>query len=167
MASNNKIASVFSREGAAGYLIKTRPNNYAQNLSAKLITYACVISLSIVVSVCVFAFFNKLSIANFILFGLACVVIYLVHLLWSAEMDIMNPQTVYYATTGNHSNNPNERKSLIAMLFLSFLFFAISLFLSVENISTAWLKVLIVTIILLGYRIWSYLSKIKFYYKEK
>lgn len=167
MASNNKIASIFSREGSAGYLIKTRPNNYHQNLTAKLITYAIVVSVSIIASVMIFAFYNSLSVINIILLGLSCVMIYLNHMLWSAEMDIMNPQYNQYATSGNHSSNPNETKSVVAMLFLAFLFFALSLFLSIENINLSWVKVFGIALALLGYRIWSYYNKIKFYYKEK
>ena len=82
-------------------------------------------------------------------------------------MDVMNPQYDQYATTGTHISNPNETKSTIAMLFLSFVFFGISLFLSVENIATAWIKVGIVALAILGYRIWSFYNKVKYYYKEK
>ena len=167
MASNNTIASVFSREGAAGYLIKIRPNNYHQNLIAKFIIQAVVMTISIIVSICIFSFFNKLSVGNVICFGLTSIFLYLSHLLWSAEMDVMNPQYDQYATTGTHISNPNETKSTIAMLFLSFVFFGISLFLSVENIATAWIKVGIVALAILGYRIWSFYNKVKYYYKEK
>lgn len=167
MASNNKIASVFSREGSAGYLIKTRPNTYHSSLVAKFVTYAVVISTSIIVSVIIFATFNSLSVFNIILFGISCILIYLNHLLWSAEMDIMNPQNMQYSTTGNHISNPNETKSTISMLFLAFVFFGISLFLAVENVNVAWLKVSIVALALVLYRIWSFYSKVKYYYKEK
>lgn len=167
MASNNKIASVFSREGAAGYLIKTRPNGYHKNLIAKFVTYAVVISVSIVVSVIVFSMFNSLSAINVIMLGLTSILVYLSHLLWSAEMDIMNPQNLQYATTGNHVSNPNETKSTIAMLFLAFVFFAISLFLSVENVGVSWLKVMIIALVFVLYRCWSFFSKVKYYYKEK
>ena len=82
-------------------------------------------------------------------------------------MDIMNPQNMQYSTTGNHISNPNETKSTISMLFLAFVFFGISLFLAVENVNVAWLKVSIVALALVLYRIWSFYSKVKYYYKEK
>ena len=82
-------------------------------------------------------------------------------------MDVMNPQTNHYATTGEHSSNPNETKSSITMFIMSVLFVGIALFLSMENIKVAWLKVMLVALALLVYRIWSILSKIKYYYKEK
>lgn len=167
MATNNKVASIYSREAQAGYLLKTRPNGHISNLTAKLVTYFVVTTLSIIASVCVFASFNSLSVLNIIFFALCAIFIYLTHLLWSAEMDIMNPQNLQYSTTGTHVSNPNETKSTIAMIFLSFVFFAISLFLAMEDINQAWVKVAVVALLILIYRIWSYASKIKYYYEEK
>lgn len=167
MATNSKIASIYSREAQAGYLVKTRPNGHNSNLTAKLVTYAIIVTLSIIASVVVFATFNNLGVVNIILFGVCCIVIYLLHMFWSAEMDIMNPQNLQYSTTGTHVNNPNETKSTIAMVFLCAVFFAISLFLLMENQSTAWIKVALVAIAILAYRVWSFYSKIKYYYEEK
>ena len=82
-------------------------------------------------------------------------------------MDIMNPQYTQYATTGEHNNNPNETKSNVTMFIMSVLFVGIALFLSMENVNAAWIKVVLVSLGLLVYRIWSVLSKIKYYYKEK
>ena len=82
-------------------------------------------------------------------------------------MDIMNPQYTQYATTGEHNNNPNETKSTVTMFIMSVLFVGVALLLSLENIKVAWLKVVLVALALFVYRIWSYLSKIKYYYKEK
>lgn len=167
MATNNKVASIYSREAQAGYLVKTRPNGHNSNLTAKLVTYAIITSISIVASVCVFASFNSMSILNIILFGMSAILIYLIHMFWSAEMDIMNPQNIQYSTTGSHVNNPNETKSTIAMVFLAAVFFAISLFLLMENSQIAWVKVLFIALAYFAYRVWSFYSKIKYYYEEK
>lgn len=167
MATNNKVASIYSREAQAGYLVKTRPNGHNSNLTAKLVTYAVITTISIIAAVCVFASFNDLSVLNIILFGISAVLIYLIHMFWSAEMDIMNPQNIQYSTTGTHVNNPNETKSTIAMVFLSAVFFAISLFLSTEDIGVAWIKVALIALAILVYRIWSFYSKIKYYYEER
>lgn len=167
LASNGKVASIYSREGAAAYLNKTRPNEYRNNLIAKLVPNIAVMICSIIASVVVFGKFTTLSEANKVWFALGVIFVYLMHLLWSAEMDIMNPQSSQYATTGDHHNNPNETKSSITMFILSFIFFAVALFLMIENIEIALIKVCLVAFALLAYRVWSYLSKIKYYYKEK
>ena len=167
MASSNKIASVYSREGAAGIENKTRPTSYFQTLTAKLITYAVVITISIISSVCIFASYNELATANKIFFAFSAIFVYVNHLLWSAEMDIMNPQNFRYSNMASNISNPNETKSTIAMLVLAGVFTGVSLFLSIENIAVAYLKVMILAIGLLIYRCWSYYTKTKIYYKEK
>lgn len=167
LASNGKMASVYSREGAAAYLNKTRPNEYRQNLVAKLVPNAVIIMVSIIASVSVFSGFTNLDTLNRVFFSLTAIFAYVMHLLWSAEMDIMNPQSLHYATTGEHSNNPNEAKSSVIMFIISFAVFIFGLFLSVEDVKVAWLKICLVCLALLIYRVWSYLSKIKYYYKEK
>lgn len=167
LASNQKMASVYSREGAAAYLNKTRPNEYRTNLIAKLVPNAVVIILSIIASVSIYANFAKLDTVGRVFFSLTAISAYLMHLLWSAEMDVMNPQTAHYATTGEHPNNPNETKSNITMFIVSILICGVGLFLSIEDVKVAWIKVGIICMALLAYRVWSYLSKIKYFYKEK
>ena len=167
LATNSKIASIYSREGAAAYLNKTRPNEYRTNLIAKLVPNAIVMVTSIIVASCVFADFAVLNTISKICFALTAIFAYLMHLLWSAEMDIMNPQTNHYATTGDHANNPNETKSSVTMFIVSFLTCGIGLFLSMENLKVSWVNVSILFAALLVYRIWSYLSSIKYFYKEK
>lgn len=167
LATNGKVASIHSREGAAAYLNKTRPNEYRTNIIAKLVPNAVVMTTSIIASTIIFGTFTSLSSINVILFGATAVFVFLMHLLWSAEMDIMNPQYTQYATSGEHNNNPNETKSTVTMFIMSVLFVGVALLLSIENIKVAWLKVVLVSLGLLVYRIWSILSKIKYYYKEK
>ena len=167
LATNGKVASIYSREGAAQYLNKTRPNEYRTNLIAKIVPNALVMSISIIASVGIFSGFTNLTPINCVLFGITALFTYLMHLLWSAEMDVMNPQYTQYATTGEHNNNPNETKSSVTMFIVSVLFVGLALFLSMEDIKLAWIKVAFISIALLVYRVWSYLSKIKYYYKEK
>ena len=167
LATNSKIASIYSREGSAAYLNKTRPNRYSLNLIAKLVPNAIIMVISIIVSVSIFAGFTTLSATAIIGFGLTAIFMYLMHLLWSAETDIVNPQTQHYATTGEHNNNPNETKSTVTMFIISVLTCGVGLFLLMENAKIAWIKIAIVACALLIFRIWSYLSKIKYYYKEK
>lgn len=167
LASNNRIASIFSKEGAASYLIKTRPVNYHKSLIAKVISSAIVIIIAIIATVAVFKSFNGLSAFDTVLFGLTIIFMYISHMLWSAEMDVMNPQSAQYATTGTHVSNPNETKSSIAMFGMAFLFFGISLFLSIENPNTVWIKVSLVALAFMVYRIWSFYNKVKYFYKDK
>jgi len=88
-------------------------------------------------------------------------------LFWSAELDIMNPQNEQYATTGEVSSNPNEKKSTILAFIISFLVFGVSLFFFMENQTYTWLKLAIIGIVFAISRIYFYFTKIKVYYGEK
>lgn len=167
LASNGKMASVYSREGSAAYLNKTRPNEYRTNLIAKITPNAVVMIISIIASCAIVAKFSALNTFNDVCFALVVIFAYVMHLLWSAESDVVNPQSSHYATTGEHPNNPNETKSSITMFIVSFITCLISLFLCIENIKVAFVKIVLIFLALLIYRVWSYLSTIKYFYKEK
>jgi len=79
----------------------------------------------------------------------------------------MNPQNEQYATTGEVTDNPNEKKSTILAFIISFLVFAISLFFFLEKAKYTWLKLAIISIVFAITRIYFYFSKIKVYYGEK
>ena len=167
LASNGRMASAFSREGACGYLVKTRPVSSHKSMLAKMLVPTCLICVSIVASICIFRFMNNLAILDSIFLCGISLCVYISHMLWSVEMDIMNPQHAQYASTGTHPNNPNETKSSIAMFALAAAFAGIGLFLCMEDASIAWFKVCLIAVIFLVYRIWSFYSKVKYLYKEK
>ena len=82
-------------------------------------------------------------------------------------MDIMNPQNEQYATTGEHTNNPNEIKASLTAFFVSAIFTFLFYFLINENLETVWIKLLIVAVVFVIWNAFMYFSKVKLYYKEK
>ena len=100
--------------------------------------------VSVIVTMIVFSYFTTLGGFDLLLIGGAIYFIYLAHLFWSAEMDIMNPQYDQYATfSENNSNNPNESKSTIFAFLIAFAIFAVSLLLAIESMSVVWIKIFI------------------------
>ena len=93
--------------------------------------------------------------------------IYLAHLFTSAENDIMNPQYEQYATFNEQANNPNETSSGVMAILFSAAVFGISFFLTSRSDVGAWLKLAIVAICFAIFKVFTYLSKIKAFYKEK
>ncbi len=166
-SSNSSMASVYSEEGASSYLIKTTPKPFLQSLVAKIIVNAVGVSISIGVSVGIFVWFSNISVVNGIIIFVMVDAFYLGHLLFSACLDIMNPQTAQYATTGEVSNNPNEIKSVIVALALSSVIALATFFLISENPLSVWTKLMCVGLVFLAWEIYNYVSKINVYYKEK
>ena len=165
LSSNVTSARIYSEEGNSSYLIKTNPKPYAKSLVAKLIPNAIVMTFSILATVIVYSQFSMKFVSIPLMF-LTIILLYIGHLLWSAELDFMNPQNSFYATTGTHTNNPNEIKSTIYAFVISIITAGFTFFLLNENFKTFWIKALLLALIFCGFRIYSYFTKIKVYYKE-
>lgn len=166
LASNSRIASIFSSEGQAAYLMKTAPATYHKSLSAKLVFNAILMITSIFITSIIFYFTNGHSVLGSFMLFFTVLFTYIGHMLWSAELDIMNPQYEQYASTGSHIKNPNENKSIIYCFMLAFIFFAVSLFLFTENVTAAWIKIAVIALAFMLFRAYLYYNKIKVYYRE-
>ena len=90
--------------------------------------------------------------------------LYIGHLLWSAEMDYMNPKVELYAEVGGAiSINPNEAKSSALAFILSFLFAYLVFFFVGQSVTDGFYRVLIVSALFLLARIILFVRKIRAY----
>ncbi len=167
LMTNIDIASVYSRDGSSAYLNKVQPTPYAVLLISKLIFPMIVALVGAIFTVNVFAIESGMKPNDAIMIGIMIYGIYIAHLFSSAERDIMNPQYKQYATFNEQANNPNESGSGVMAIIMSVVVFAIALFLSSRSDATVWIKLAIVSWALAGFKVFTYLSKIKAFYKEK
>ncbi len=167
MSTNNALASVFSREGNASYLNKIHPVPYRVPLTGKLVLNMAICIVSLCVSVGVMNIFVPMGTGNAIMLALGMCFIYLAHLLWSAEMDLMNPQNREYQTTGKSQKNPNEAKSTIYCFIMAGLYSFVMYFLISENFAKMFPKIMLIGAVVFAVRLYLYLTRIKLYYKEK
>ena len=166
---NFYASSIYSRDGRSSYLIKTQPARYWPLLLAKL----CPNTVFMVMALA--ATFVILLITTSFGFGLTLMLmggvlaVYLSHLLYCAESDLMNPQVELYATVGGSENNPNENRATLTAFLVSFLVAGVMLFLMYKGggVARTFAKLLIVSSLVLVYRVYMFFSKIKLYYKEK
>lgn len=167
LMTNIDIASIYSRDGTSSYLNKVQPAPYAILLYSKLFFPMIIAFIGAVLTVNIFAIESSLSAIDAVMIGITIYCIYLTHLFSSAESDIMNPQYEQYATFNEQANNPNESSSGIMAIILSAAVFVIAMFLSSRGDSATWIKLAAITAILAGFKIFTYISKIKAFYKEK
>ena len=167
LSSNVIIASTYSKEGNSGYLNKINPVPYSVVLSGKFILNALICTISIITSTILIDVFANIGVMQTILLTISLLAIYYAHLLWSAELDIMNPQNRLYQTTGESQKNPNETKSTIIAFILSVAFGYICFFLMSENISVVFIKLLLLSLLIMIIRLYLFLTRVKLYYKEK
>ena len=167
MMTNIDIASVYSRDGSSSYLNKVQPAPYATLLLSKLIFPMVIALIGCVFAVNIFAIESALSKMNAWMIGIMIYGVYVAHLFSSAEKDIMNPQYEQYATFNEQTNNPNETASGVGVIIISAVVFTLALFFSSRNDPATWTKLAVVAVVLAGYKVFTYLSKIKAFYKEK
>ena len=167
LMTNIDIASVYSRDGSSSYLNKVQPTSYAVLLVSKLIFPMILALIGAILTVNVFAIEAGLKFFDALTIGIAIYGVYIAHLFSSAESDIMNPQYKQYATFSEQANNPNETSSGIMTIIISAVVFVIALFLSSRGDTTTWIKLAIIACVFAGLKVFTYLSKIKAFYKEK
>lgn len=121
LASNGIIATLYSKEGRAGYMKKTEPINILQPLFAKLVFFFAMSLPSVIATVVVFGQFNVATFKWYDIVLLAGMLLFTqyAHIIFSAMLDILNPQNEQYATIGESAKNPNENVSTISAFILS------------------------------------------------
>lgn len=184
LLSNGLIATLYSKEGRAGYIKKTKPTNPIISLTSKL-TFNIILAIPcVVVSTFIFAsyvkdcseifpeFLSPLGMKNILMLILSFLFMYYAHLFYSATIDIMNPLNEMYATTGEDFNNENENKSSIIGVVLSVIFslFAFIFFNEAKTTGTS-ISVVVTKLFFIGliaalYFISIYILKIKAYYAQ-
>ncbi|MCM1404711.1 MAG: hypothetical protein NC133_04425 [Prevotella sp.] len=158
LAHNINVSSVYSRDGAALPLNKTKPQRPCQVILPKL-TYNAVTSLIILwLSTSIFLSFANLSVWD----SIGCVVmltaVMFTHLLWSAEFDFLHPNT-----NGNHKS---ETKSIILCFGLSAVVFGLTFFFLNDVQGRVWLKLSCAAVALLALRLSLFARKVNALYRE-
>ncbi len=167
LSANISLASIYSRDGASSYLNKVQPSTYFQLLFSKLTPNLVFGLLGVTVTTLMYSNHSSLDPLSSVLFGATAYFAYIAHMFWSAELDIMNPQYEQYATFAQQTNNPNENKATFIAFIESFLFAFVAIFLSMEGVQMAWIKLSIIAFVLAVLKATTYILKIKVFYKEK
>ncbi len=166
--SNCQMASIFSRDGRSNYLIKTHPAKYILTISAKLLPNTVFALLSLFLTGGIIHSTTSLTVGNTLMLVGGVSLIYLSHMLFSAELDLMNPQIELYATVGQSDSNPNETAATASAFIIAFATAAIAFYLLIDVTGGGmYPKMLLVAALAFAWRVRIFLSKIKVYYKEK
>lgn len=182
--SNGLVATLYSKEGRAGYIKKTKPVSPYKPLLAKLSFNIILAIPSVIASVCLFSKyidtcvtqypddFVRLGVGNTVILIIAILLLYYAHLFYSATLDIMNPLNELYATSGSDVSSENENRSMVVAFILSAVFtlFAFILFNEATYTTNSLLvvcsKLLFISALLAIYFITTFFLKIKAYYAQ-
>jgi len=175
LSSNSVIATLYSKEGRSGYLKKTEPINILQPLFAKLFFFLLMSIPSVVGTVIVFSNFtgNMFKWYDFALLAGVLLFTQYGHIIFSALLDIMNPQNEQYATVGDSAKNPNENTSTLVAFGLSIFFalFSFILFgeetLNYARVTTSMVKLCLISLALLVASVTIFIKSVKAFYYDK
>ena len=162
-ATNLSMASIYSREGNASYLLKASPMNYMKALSSKLIIRMVIVIGSLAFTMVIYSQKCSLNYVRFDLLFFTFLFIYLGHLLWAAELDYMNPQDRLYAEVGQQQgniSNPNETVTSVLVFLISILFSAMVYFFVNENIIKGFIKLFFIALGFFLARVGLFIAKI-------
>jgi hypothetical protein len=165
--SNCSISSLYSRDGRSSYLIKTLPSSYTMPILTKLLPNATFGLLSIIATMGVLMLTLSLEMSEIVMIIASIAMIYIAHLFYSAQLDLMNPQNQLYSSVGSSVSNPNETKSTLWAFIISFVTAAVVFLLLNEKSGNVYTKLLIVAFAACIYRTYTFFEMLKLYYKEK
>ena len=177
--SNVTASSVYSRDGRAAYLIKTQPTKPDAILFSKLLPDAVFCLAGLIATTVILLTSSNIGAINSIVLMLGIIFIFFSHLLYCGELDLLNPQHEIYATVGASDNNPNETKATLFAFIISFLTSGVIFLLLLDKtdaissinmgsiaLDTVYLKLFLVGLGCMIFRIFRFFSTVKLYYKE-
>ena len=165
--SNCATASIFSRDGQSSYLIKTLPSNYTLPIVAKILPNTTFGLVAVLATIPVLMLTLPIPTVDILHIVFAVAFAFIAHMLYSAQLDLMNPQTQLYASVGSTVSNSNEMKSTVSAFIISFLSAGAVFYLLFEKSGHVYIKLVSVAFAVLVYRTWMFFSMLKLYYKEK
>ena len=173
LASNSIIATLYSKEGRAAYIKKTKPIDPLWPLISKVLFNLILSVPSITVCMVIFGLMCGTPIWGCILLGIAFISLQYGHIFYSAGLDIMNPQNEVYATDGEQINNPNENKATVTGFITAFVYALIAYLLMQESVKTygnthmAVIKLLLIALVYFGAMFLLFYLKVRAFYYEK
>ncbi len=167
LSNNINISSIYSKDGEALYLNKTKPNKPYMILFPRLMFNGIISLIVLVATSSIFMAESSLKPFDsicifFIMFGIVGS-----HMFWSAEIDFLNPRANIFKTEGMAGVNPNELKSTILAFAMAGIVFGFAIFLLFDSTPFVWLKLAIISSLFMAYRIYLFYYKSRVLFKER
>lgn len=154
LTANTFLAHVYSRDGSARDLLKTRPVDFRLQLTSRLVLRAAVSTLAVAAAAVIYRIVAGVSVEQAAEFAGMAVCVNLAHIFWCAEIDVMNAES--------KQSVGNETKATMYAVLLAVLFTAG--YYLISGSTGAFLKLLIVAAAFLALRAFLYFERVKFYF---
>lgn len=164
---NSSQAAVFSSEGLEFAVLKTAPAKTMNIGWAKMTVAAAVDCISLIFAMVLLTFITDVSDGNLALMFLAMLLASLAHILWSCQLDLNNPKFADYAAKGGAvTDNKNIAKAMFIGFLIGTLYGVITLLIMMDNFSTSWVRIVLLSAGLFLARLYLYYANMKVYYRD-
>lgn len=164
---NANCASAISQEGSEFAILKAAPSNTSLATWAKLLLTMIVDLLAVATMCTVITFTTTLPGKDIALMAGIILPVSLGNVLWSFQIDLLNPKINDYAVKGDAVvDNPNIAKALLIGFLISTFVGVISLILLIDNYATGWARVYAIGYFYFLARLYLYKSNLKVYFND-
>ena len=169
-ASNTASATAISSEGTEFALLKTAPGKTSNIVWAKVLINGILSFVSLLITFILLGFFlgDKVVLAQLWLVFAFVVLIDIGLILWSIQLDILNPSMKEYATTQNRGDIKNFSTSIVIGIVASVIFSAVMIILFWVNSNLLLSAIILIALglIFVGGRIYLLINYLNAYFHE-
>ncbi len=165
-ACNTQSATAITVEGSEFVLLKTAPSKTSNMVWAKIIVNFIVSTVFILLSSSLLSISTSITIP---FIWETCAIMILInwsHIIWSFQLDLLNPKLRDYAETGKVDGNTNANKSVMLGLFMALIVGFVTILLLHESIEVGWYKLVFVAIAFLILRLFLFVKNLRVFFKR-
>ena len=164
---NANCASAISQEGSEFAVLKAAPSDTTLATWAKLALTMVVDVLAVLTMCLVITFTTTLPAQDIALMAGIILPVSLGNVLWSFQIDLLNPKINDYAVKGDAVvDNPNIAKALLFGFLISTIIGAVSLLLLIDNYASGWARIYAIGYGFFGIRLYLYKNYLKVYFND-
>ena len=164
---NANCASAISQEGSEFAILKAAPSDTKLTTWAKLALTSIVDVLAVLTMCLVITFTTTLPAQDIALMAGIILPVSLGNILWSFQIDLLNPKINDYAVKGDAVvDNPNIAKALVFGFLISTIIGAVTLLLLIDNYASGWARIYAIGYAFLLVRLYLYKNYLKVYFND-
>lgn len=166
ITANTISATAITNEGKEFSLLKTVPNKTHYVIWAKILVNVLISTFAIILGFVELVCITEINVVELLLLLLVLVCINSAHIVWSIQLDLLNPLFANFEAKGSDNYNPNVAKSVLLGVVIAFFFGIFSIYFMSENFVNGWIYLVCVAVAFLLLRIYLLVINLKVYFKR-
>ncbi|HHU59628.1 TPA: hypothetical protein GXZ34_01750, partial [bacterium] len=166
LSANSSSATAFSKEADRAYLLKVAPISIKKQAMAKIFFNLILSVFVLILTSIVIAYTTNISGINMLFMFILFSIINVGHILWSLEIDFMDPQFKVHETNEDSKENKNIAKSVSIGIVVALLTGIVSLMLFRKSFISGWINLIVLATLFLSVRIYLFINRLQVYFKR-